>query len=31
MCAGADSDKTINPGFPAAGWKVKWEGLKKMP
>jgi hypothetical protein len=31
MCAGTDDDKTINPGFPATGWKVKWEGLRKMP
>jgi hypothetical protein len=31
MCAGSDDDKTMNPGFPATGWKVKWEGLKKMP
>lgn len=31
MCAGADNDKAINPGFPKEGWKVKWEGLRKMP
>ncbi len=32
MCTGTDADKQINPGFPADGkWKVKWEGLKKMP
>jgi len=32
MCTGADADKTINPGFPKDGsWKVKWEGLKKLP
>lgn len=32
MCAGYDECKTINPGFPKNGkWKVKWEGLKKMP
>jgi hypothetical protein len=29
MCTGADADKEINIGFPK-GWKVKWEGLKKM-
>ncbi|MCW3089377.1 MAG: hypothetical protein JWP81_446 [Ferruginibacter sp.] len=32
MCAGYDGCKTINPGFPKNGkWKVKWEGLQKMP
>jgi len=32
MCAGYDGCKTINPGFPKNGkWKVRWEGLKKMP
>ncbi|MEO5591113.1 MAG: hypothetical protein ABIR15_07920 [Chitinophagaceae bacterium] len=32
MCTGTDADKKINPGFPQDGtWKVKWEGLKKMP
>ncbi len=32
MCTGADADKTINPGFPGDGsWKVKWEGLRKLP
>ena len=32
MCAGWDGSKGINPGFPKDGsWKVKWEGLKKMP
>ena len=32
MCAGYDGCKTINPGIPKNGkWKVKWEGLKKMP
>lgn len=30
MCAGTDAIKNPNPGFPA-GWKVKWEGLRKMP
>jgi protein-glucosylgalactosylhydroxylysine glucosidase len=32
MCTGTDADKKINTGFPKDGtWKVKWEGLKKMP
>ncbi|MDQ6903689.1 MAG: hypothetical protein M3139_11830, partial [Bacteroidota bacterium] len=32
MCAGYDGCKTVNPGFPKNGkWKVRWEGLKKMP
>ncbi|MFT3936442.1 MAG: hypothetical protein QM726_22625 [Chitinophagaceae bacterium] len=32
MCAGADADKSTNTGFPNDGkWKVKWEGLKKLP
>ncbi len=32
MCTGADADKNNNPGFPADGrWKVKWEGLQKLP
>ncbi|HYM93889.1 MAG TPA: hypothetical protein VET23_07110 [Chitinophagaceae bacterium] len=32
MCAGYDGCKTINPGIPKNGkWKVKWEGLRKMP
>lgn len=32
MCAGYDGCKTTNPGIPKNGkWKVKWEGLKKMP
>jgi hypothetical protein len=30
MCTGADADKQINIGFPKE-WRVKWEGLKKMP
>ena len=30
MCTGADADKQINIGFPK-NWKVRWEGLKKMP
>ena len=32
MCTGTDADKNTNTGFPQDGsWKVKWEGLKKMP
>jgi hypothetical protein len=32
MCAGWDGSKGAAPGFPTDGtWKVKWEGLKKMP
>ncbi|MDN5288298.1 MAG: hypothetical protein JWR38_4572 [Mucilaginibacter sp.] len=32
MCAGWDGSTTTNPGFPKDGkWKVKWEGLRKMP
>ena len=32
MCAGWDGSTTNNPGFPKNGkWKVKWEGLKRMP
>ncbi len=32
MCAGWDGCKITNPGFPKDGkWKVKWEGLQKMP
>lgn len=32
MCAGYDGCTTENPGFPKNGkWKVKWEGLNKMP
>ncbi len=32
MCAGYDGCKTTDPGIPKNGkWKVKWEGLKKMP
>jgi hypothetical protein len=31
MCAGYDGAKTVNPGIPKNnGWKVKWEGLKKI-
>ena len=32
MCAGYDGSTVPNPGIPKNGkWKVKWEGLKKMP
>jgi hypothetical protein len=32
MCAGYDGCETVNPGIPGDGsWKVKWEGLSKMP
>jgi hypothetical protein len=32
MCAGWDGCQEITPGFPKNGrWKVKWEGLEKMP
>jgi lysophospholipase L1-like esterase len=32
MCAGYDGCVTENPGIPKDGtWKVKWEGLVKMP
>ncbi|CAM3923621.1 hypothetical protein SAMN06265348_111118 [Pedobacter westerhofensis] len=32
MCAGWDGAADQNPGFPKDGtWKVKWEGLKRMP
>jgi protein-glucosylgalactosylhydroxylysine glucosidase len=32
MCAGWDGAKGTNPGFPQNDkWKVKWEGLQKMP
>ena len=32
MCAGYDGCKEINPGIPKNGkWKVKWEGLKRLP
>lgn len=32
MCAGYDGAAGDNPGFPRDGrWKVRWEGLKKMP
>jgi hypothetical protein len=32
MCAGYDGCEVENPGFPKDGkWKVKWEGLSRMP
>lgn len=32
MCAGWDGSSIDSPGFPKNGkWKVKWEGLVKMP
>jgi protein-glucosylgalactosylhydroxylysine glucosidase len=32
MCAGYDGCTRINPGIPQNGkWKVRWEGLQKMP
>jgi hypothetical protein len=32
MCAGYDGSTGVDPGFPKDGkWKVRWEGLKKMP
>jgi hypothetical protein len=32
MCAGYDGCTQTNPGIPDDGtWKVKWEGLQKMP
>ena len=32
MCAGFDENNVDTPGFPKDGsWKVKWEGLKRMP
>jgi hypothetical protein len=32
MCAGYDGSNETNPGIPKNGkWKVRWEGLKKMP
>jgi protein-glucosylgalactosylhydroxylysine glucosidase len=32
MCAGYDGSTIPNPGIPRNGkWKVKWEGLRKMP
>lgn len=30
MCTGTDVDKETNIGFPKS-WKVKWEGLMRMP
>jgi hypothetical protein len=32
MCAGYEGSKDDLPGFPKDGtWKVKWEGLSKLP
>jgi len=32
MCAGYDQSAAPLPGIPKDGsWKVRWEGLKKMP
>ncbi len=32
MCAGYDGCQTATPGFPHNGnWKVRWEGLSRMP
>ena len=32
MCAGYDGSSEMNPGIPKNGkWKVRWEGLRKMP
>lgn len=32
MCAGYDGCQETNPGIPKDGkWKVRWEGLKRMP
>ncbi len=32
MCAGYDGSTELNPGIPKNGkWKVRWEGLRKMP
>jgi hypothetical protein len=32
MCAGYDEAKEMNPGIPKNnGWKVRWEGFKKLP
>jgi hypothetical protein len=32
MCAGWDGSTVDTPGFPKNGkWKVRWEGLQKMP
>lgn len=30
MCTGTDADKKLNMGFPGS-WKVRWEGLKRLP
>lgn len=32
MCAGSDTERSINPGFPKNGkWNVHWEGLQRLP
>ena len=32
MVAGYDNNKSLLPGIPKDGrWRVKWEGLKRMP
>ncbi len=31
MCTGGDAEKQVNPGFNQHGWKVRWEGLRKLP
>jgi hypothetical protein len=31
MCAGYDGATTTNPGFPRKRWKVRWEGLQRLP
>ena len=31
MCTGGDGEKQLNPGFNFPGWKVRWEGLRKLP
>ena len=31
MCAGYDGCTIKNPGIPPKGWKLRWEGLRKMP
>ncbi|MDE3247538.1 MAG: hypothetical protein KGO82_02680 [Bacteroidota bacterium] len=31
MCTGGDREKQLNPGFNFPGWKVRWEGLHKLP
>jgi protein-glucosylgalactosylhydroxylysine glucosidase len=31
MCTGDRYTTESNPGFPKQGWKVKWEGLQRIP